>query len=408
MTSTSCKTLAQEVLDQCVAGTPPRKLPRPLVQEACGQALFGTLVEGLADRFEPSLCDAYSRLFSQAVAYVHDEIEPGFLVAHYERVRRTRPVFGRPHQIYVLSRVTLGADIAVTSVMLSAAKRRFPHARLVFVGPSKNYELFAGDPHVHHAPVEYRRGSLRDRLAVWDDLKKLFSSDDAIVIDPDSRLTQLGLLPVCEEHRYHLFESRAYGADSSRSLSELAAAWAAETFATTGARPYVSLGPLVTSSPHIAVSLGVGDNHAKRLPDPFEEQLLALLGKIADERGLGLCIDRGAGGPEAERVTRAVEAAGVQAVLWEGSFGGFARMIAGSRLYVGYDSAGQHVAAACGVPLVCMFAGFPAERMFQRWRPSGPHCHVLRIDRPDPASALEQVEAGIHAALHGDSSEAEA
>ena len=49
------------------------------------------------------------------------------------------------------------------------------------------------------------------------------------MIDPDSRLTQLGLLPVCPEERYHLFESRAYGGDTDRSLPELAAAWAAET-----------------------------------------------------------------------------------------------------------------------------------------------------------------------------------
>ena len=42
--------------------------------------------------------------------------------------------------------------------------------------------------------------------------------------------------------------------------------------------------------------------------------------------------------------------AGVKAAFWEGSFAGFAAIIAASRLYVGYDSAGQHVAAACGVP----------------------------------------------------------
>ena len=53
--------------------------------------------------------------------------------------------------IFVLSRVTLGADVAVTSVLLDAAKRRFPHAEIVFVGPRKNYELFAADPRIHHA-----------------------------------------------------------------------------------------------------------------------------------------------------------------------------------------------------------------------------------------------------------------
>ena len=76
----------------------------------------------------------------------------------------------------MLSRVTLGADVAVTSVLMDAAKRRFPRAEIVFVGPRKNYELFAGDPRIRHAPVAYRRGSLRDRLAVWDELKALLAS----------------------------------------------------------------------------------------------------------------------------------------------------------------------------------------------------------------------------------------
>ena len=63
-----------------------------------------------------------------------------------------------------------------------------------------------------------------------------------MVIDPDSRLTQLGLLPVCPEERYHLFESRAYGEDGSGTLPELAAQWAEETLGVRGARPYVALG----------------------------------------------------------------------------------------------------------------------------------------------------------------------
>jgi len=49
------------------------------------------------------------------------------------------------------------------------------------------------------------------------------------------------------------------------------------------------------------------------------------------------------------------------------------------------------VAAACGVPLISIFAGFPAARMFHRWRPSGPHATVIRVDQADPAKILAQV-----------------
>jgi ADP-heptose:LPS heptosyltransferase len=368
-------------------------LPAALLQEPGGSALFGILVEGLADRFEPRLCDVYARLFSQAVAHVSEDVDSSLLVARYQRVRRPRPISGEPHRVFVLSRVTLGADVAVTSVLLAAAKQRFPHAEIVFVGPRKNYDLFAGDPRLRHEDVAYQRGGLRDRLAVWGPLKTLLAAPDSVVIDPDSRLTQLGLLPVCPEERYHLFESRGYGGETDRALPELAAAWAEETLGVANARPYVALGRSGAGA-HTAVSLGVGENPAKRIPDPFEERLLALLAS----GGAALVIDKGAGGEEAARVERAVGRSGVDAAFWEGSFAGFAAIIAASRLYVGYDSAGQHVAAACGVPLVGIFAGFPAPRMFQRWRPTGQRATVIRVDRPDPLETLERVRAALAAA----------
>src|SRR5436305_4538843 len=86
--STSCRELAREVLERSIAGEPPRELPRALVAESCGPALFGVLVEGLADRFEPALCDTYARLFSQAIGWVRNDFHPALLVARYERVRR--------------------------------------------------------------------------------------------------------------------------------------------------------------------------------------------------------------------------------------------------------------------------------------------------------------------------------
>ncbi len=356
-----------------------------LLEEGCATALFGILIEGLADRFEPALCDVYARLFSQAI----EGQDPAWLVARYERVRRTRRVKWEPKRVLVLSRVTLGADVAVTSVLLAAAKQAFADAELVFAGPRKNFELFAADPRLSHACVEYRRGSLSQRLAVWDHLKALAAAPDCLVLDPDSRLTQLGLLPVCPEDRYHLFESRGYGGASDDNLPTLAAQWCEETLGVANAAPYVCPVGVASGLPaagYIAVSLGVGENRAKRIPDPFEEQLLAVLAAR-----LPLVIDKGAGGEEAARVERAVAQSGAAATFWEGSFAGFAQVIAGSKLYVGYDSAGQHVAAARDVPLISIFAGFPTPRMFHRWRPSGRGATVIRVDQPDPVEILAKV-----------------
>jgi ADP-heptose:LPS heptosyltransferase len=387
--STSCKDLAQEVLERCLAGDVPKELPRSLVSEPCGKHLFGILAEGLADRFEPALCDAYAHLFAQAISYTREGYPPAMMVSRYERVRQVRPAVGKPHRIFVLSRVTLGAEIAVTSVLLAAAKKRFPHAELMLVGPKKNYELFAADPHIRHAAVEYRRGGLGDRLAVWDQLTEILSDPFALVLDPDSRLTQLGLLPVTSWERYHLFESRSYGADSARSLPDLAADWCEKTLGVAGAKPYVALGPAAPRGRSIAVSLGVGENPAKRLPDPFEEELFRMLAAT----GRPLCIDKGAGGEEAERVERAVEKSGARATFWEGSFAGFASIVSSAALYVGYDSAGQHLASACGTPLITIFAGFPVPRMFDRWRPATGH--VIRVDQPDVPATLARVSEAL-------------
>ena len=52
--------------------------------------------------------------------------------------RRVQPVIPeRVETVYVLSRVTLGADIKITSMILDAMKKRFPGARIVFVANSE-------------------------------------------------------------------------------------------------------------------------------------------------------------------------------------------------------------------------------------------------------------------------------
>jgi len=68
-------------------------------------------------------------------------------------------------------------------------------------------------------------------------------------------------------------------------------------------------------------------------------------------------------------------------------------------LYVGYDSAGQHVAAAAGIPLISIFAGFPAPRMFDRWRPTTSTAHVIRVDQPGVEGTLARVREALSAVL---------
>ena len=392
MASTSCNDNAERLLGACLRGEAwPAELVRSLADDDCSDALFRVVAEGLADRFEPALCDTYAALFAEAIA----PAESRELVERYRRVRMPRPIASRPRTVFVLSRVTLGADVAVTSVMLDAAKRRFPDAAIRLAGPRKNWELFARDPRIGHVPVNYRRGTLRERLAAGGELRGAVAQPDSIVIDPDSRLTQLGLLPVCAEEDYYFFESRGYGGDSDDSLPELARRWCEETFGIPDAKPYVALDETTeVSGGGAAVSLGVGENAAKRIGGAFEAELLGLLAQT----GAAVCIDSGGGGEEAARVEEAVAESGARVKVWKGSFAGFASIIACSRLYVGYDSAGQHVAAACGVPLVTVFDGFCSPRFFARWRPTGAgRIQVIRVEDRDPRAVLRQVSDAVTA-----------
>jgi ADP-heptose:LPS heptosyltransferase len=412
----SCREIAQNILDACLDGRRwsdgdlKRLLecstsPDQAEAEHGSRALFQVLVEGLADRFEPRLSEVYAELLSQAIAFAASDWEPQELIARYRRIRRARPFRGdaeRVRCVYVLSRVTLGADVAITSVVLDAAKRRFPRAAVVLVGGDKSHQLFAADASIRPLAAHYgREGTLAQRLSAGRSLAHQLSQPDSIVIDPDSRLTQLGLLPVCPEKDYFFFESRSYGGDGADSLTTLTQRWVEEVFGVTDAAPYIAPAETAEAQPGILVNLGVGDNPAKRVPDPFEEGLLQGLLR----KGARLLVDLGAGADEEERVRRAIARCGAPESRirpWRGSFAALAATISKSPLYVGYDSAGQHAAAVCGTPLVTVFAGFASPRMFARWSPTGPGPkEVIRVGHADPSTVLEQTLAAADRLIPG-------
>lgn len=319
---------------------------------AAATEFFRTVVEPLSDSFSRAAVDEYAGLLKQV---------PGCDYWRFQRVRQPRPCIVDSDDVVVLSRVTLGADVAVTSVILDAAKRRFPQAQVWFCGPRKNFELFENDHRIAHIEFDYpRRGSILERIRAAQSIRL---PNEALVVDPDSRVTQLGLVPICLERNYFFFESRSYGEETLDPLPVLAARWCRETLGVPDAQAYIA--PRLTlDGADTAISLGVGGNATKRLDAAFERKIV----EEAISRG-SVLIDRGAGGEEAERVSRACD--GLPVRFAEGSFAQFAGAIARSRSYVGYDSAGQHVAAACGIPLTVYFTGAINDRFRARWRPHG-------------------------------------
>lgn len=375
MASTSCSERALRLLEPDL----PADEEILAIGEECPREFFRLAVEPLADSFDPAQSAHYERIMRAFLpppppraTLVPDDVET----------------------VYVLSRVTLGADIKIVAPVLNTMRGRFPGARVVLVGSRKSAELFARDRDIHHLEARYPSGgTVLERIEFGRPLGCALDTPNRIVVDPDSRMTQLGLVPVCEPDRYFHFPSRTFGGSTMANLSDLTERWLEETFEWSAAgvlRPESA--PCDAPLPSVAVSLGVGGNDSKRIGGDFEARLLAELAG----RYRSVVVDRGAGGEEAERVTAAVEASGAAGSVhyWEGSFAGFASIIGGSDLYVGYDSAGQHAAAAIGVPLISIFRGAPSKRFEARWRPAGrERIHVIDSDDPDPLRAVKRILA---------------
>jgi ADP-heptose:LPS heptosyltransferase len=416
------------------------------VARAGVRIFFPALIERLNDSFDPAACELYDRIFAQVIDFYRrlrqavdfDEALRGFgLMSESDLLARKSSILDprssilgprsstldpRPSilKVLLLSRVTIGADVAVTSVIMSKLQALLPGAEFVLLGSSKLRELFGGDPRVRIHEIKYERGAdVLSRLKSWIDVVeaaneeiKGLSADEFLLIDPDSRLTQLGLLPLVKDERNYLFfESRGYQGRTSasrkpQSIGQLASCWANEVFGATGEGfPYVALpaehrnfGRLVVeklrragASRVAVVSLGVGGNQNKRVSEEFEIEMVNRL--IEDST---LILDKGATGEEREQVDRVVanlRAAGravieigegaradaisgakieADAVTWDGSLGAFAGLIAAGDRYVGYDSAGQHIAAALRVPTLTVFVNTSSPAFAERWRPYGP------------------------------------
>jgi ADP-heptose:LPS heptosyltransferase len=412
-----------------------------------GQAAIFSIVERLSDSFEPGYIEIYDEIFAQIVAFcsrcsggedlqrmldrfqVSSESD---LLARKKRLALRASTslpasqHGSVRKIFVLSRVTLGADVAVTSVVVRCLLASFPNAEVVLNGPASLREVYRTVDRLRTVRVDYKKGArLMDRLRSWISLVRAIDSEreglapqEYIVVDPDSRLTQLGLLPVTEDQdRYFFFESRSYRRAGIGSLGRLAAHWCNDAFASRpDAMPFVSLAPEDSAmgaqfgrsfrngrtARVVAVNFGVGENARKRISLEFETQLvLRLL-----QKGYLVTLDKGIGAEVAAAnhiVNRAravgtnvaelcagspLGASAAELTTWEGSAGSFAGLVASSDLYVGYDSAFQHIAAALGVPAIDIFAHAERETFLDRWTPySEAPVNVIRVDPTVSASS---------------------
>ena len=405
-------------------------------------ALFPGLIEWLNDSFTPESAFYYNQVFSQIIETCRhlpegieldlwlrrfDLLDRQSLLARFDRLGKTmdreqpaRIDPGRLRRVLFLSRVTIGADVAVTSVLIDGLRCSLPdpnQVEIVLIGPRKLEELFGGDPRIRIREVSYDRGgTLLDRLLSWRAVIAAVEKETSglgegeyLVIDPDSRLTQLGLLPLlppsAEPCGYRFFPSRVFTAPGCSSLGQLAAAWMAGLGGgDRGGRSFVALperfkllgrqiGGLLREmgAPRIvAVSLGVGGNEEKRRGEKFEIELLRQLSQDswvildqgfteAEQRQVEAAISprRGTGLPiiamdENNFLTFTESVKSRNGILtWRGGIGSLAGLIAASDQYVGYDSSGQHIAAALGIPGTTYFSSSNPAIFAKRWAPFG-------------------------------------
>jgi hypothetical protein len=431
---------------------------------------FAQVVEPLCDSFSPSDAAAYNKLMSQVVD--HCSREPRAARVSKELtgfgLARETDILSRVNALYapipsngakvlrnsaasvrrciVLSRVTLGADVAITSVIIDRLESLCPNAEIFMLGSAKLRELFGGDSRVTVVEVEYRPTDVLQRLLGWaealDQIRELSADIDEselLILDPDSRLTQLGVLPLAHNAAYLFFPSRTYKHDSNLSLAHLTSQWLDEISGKVQPTlPRICLRKLDIDksaaavsairrrdpAPVVTINFGVGNNTSKRVGNEFEAGLVrAIL-----EQGMQIILDCGVSTEERVRASRVVVAAResfgesiavtatehtleglrdnknseCRLLMWSGRAGMLAGMIASSDLYAGYDSAGQHIAAALGVPCIDIFSGAPSERFRDRWTPTGPgECTVVTTGGKTGSEILAETLSAAHKALGG-------
>ena len=399
------------------------------LNEPASSALFEIIVEQLCDEFEQRHLETYNKVMAQVVGYCCGR-EPGRQMA--ERLRQfgiegaediisrasavqqrsvrwdsSRPV----ERVYILSRVTIGADVAIVSVLLQRMWDLFAGAQIVILGDEKLKEIFDCGSKVRVRVINYpRRSGILDRFESWLAVMKILDEENAentggnfLVIDPDSRISQLGVLPLERTDRHLFLNTRRDDVEDGKwSMAQITNRWVDETFGESGFRyPRVWLrrdamrtgralmrkirqdGPRQIT----AINLGVGGNRSKRLGAEFEKRLLLEL--LADPETV-IVLDEGFGSREHLTSSKLLAAAGrehstaqVRFGEWAGiargtrviavrcGIGEMAALIAGSDDYIGYDSAFQHIAAALRVPSVTVFAGTNNPRFIRRWSAYG-------------------------------------
>jgi ADP-heptose:LPS heptosyltransferase len=423
--------------------------PEPGLNSFAAQALFSIIIESLCDEFEELQTETYNRVMTQVISFCRKlsagkELDRSLndfriyhrrdLLAHIKTIRTETKSLAK-HQdikkILLLSRVTIGADVAVTSIIIQRLAAVYPKAEIVLIGGGKLDEIYGGNPRIRLQRAEYQRnGGLLERLSNWQLVLNIIRQelascplDNTILVDPDSRLSQLGVLPIISPDHYYFYDSRSnVSFDGNMSMAQLTNAWVDEITGVAEFRyPGVWLlpGPLQTATKLlrtlknngtrrvIAINFGVGGNPRKKVGELFERELLL---SLLQEPNTVIVLDKGFGENELQcshSLLHAVKQNGypIEDAVFTAEFrsdmdsgviglqtriGEIAAIIAKCDEYIGYDSACQHIAAALQIPCLTIFAGSNNMRFIRRWSSFGANsCQIVHVDTLSDPTAID-------------------
>lgn len=428
----------------------------PELSDPAAKAMFGIIIENLCDDFEELNTTTYNRVMTQIITHCRSLAAGSELDATlksfgvhtakdlFSRLNEIRndshrlPPAGTVRKVILLSRVTIGADVAITSIVVQRMSALYPDAKIVLIGGNKLEELYGGNPRLAVRGIQYsRKGGLLERLLSWHDVLEIIQEEttevpeETILLDPDSRLSQLGALPLFTPERYFFFDSRSHNSlNNTMSMPELTNAWidtisGSETREGSEGKDYCHPSLWLPASTRelghnfcemlrnqgakriFVVNLGVGGNTRKRVGRVLEERLLL---ELLEEQDTVIILDKGFGEEELGYANSLVEAvrehgyATCEAELgaetgpdisWgvvgiQSRIGEIAALISGSDEFIGYDSACQHMAVALGIPCITIFAGSNNTRFIRRWSASGSGpSAIVHVDTLTNSSGIE-------------------
>lgn len=349
-------------------------------------------------------------------------------------------------KVIILSRATIGADSLVSSLLVRRVIREFRNADVIFVDAAGIGNQLLSVPGLisvsqfidqmeEVVSLRWNRNgfSILEGLEYSVDLYNYikiitqgFQQYEYILLDPDSRLSQTGMMPLIHPGSHYFIDTSVTDSEKKenniKSLGEICSSYLnhilggySDNYPRLEIRKncfddvrgiFKSLA--LTGKTVVTVHFGA-EPESKFLSLDFEKSLIL---KLLELRVIPVLV-RSPKESEEEKIRYHVKEIkaegrkvteltliggeykvdGAQAAdiyTFKGDIGIFAALVKRSNLYIGYDSLGQHIAAASGTPTITVFAGHINQAFLKRWTPFGEgQITIIEIDRKQSDSCLD-------------------